>query len=162
MRKVSPGYQRQTILNLYNSGIPIETISLQLYPSQYVVENIIRELLSADEKKRDWENLKRSIARILLSWRSNWSWKGREEIIRIPHLDILGYTISIATKMTSLSQPDHIIIGELVHNAVGDLHKNHHFRLFQFSPVVWNCVSDNTGGIYRLYTNSPINYVSPI
>lgn len=40
--------------------------------------------------------------------------KGHEEIIRIPHLDILGYTISIATKMTSLAQPDQIIIGELV------------------------------------------------
>jgi hypothetical protein len=56
--------------------------------------------------------------------------------------------------MTSLSQPDHIIIRELVNNAVGNLCKNH-FRLFQVSPVIWNYVSYNTGGIYRLYTNSP-------
>lgn len=51
MKKASPVYQRQTILNLYNSGIPLETISLQLDLSQNVVEKIIRESLAADEKK---------------------------------------------------------------------------------------------------------------
>lgn len=51
MRKASSVYHRQTILNLYNPGIAIETISLQLDPSRNVVEKIIREFLSVDEKK---------------------------------------------------------------------------------------------------------------
>lgn len=74
------------------------------------------------------------------------------QIIRIPHLDILGSTINIATKMTPLAQPGQIIIGELVYNVVGDLHKKY-FRIFHVSPIIWNYVSDNSGGIYRLYTS---------
>jgi len=48
-----------------------------------------------------------------------------------------------------------------VYKAGGDLNKNY-FRLLQASPVIWNYVSDNMGRIYRLYTNSSINDVSPI
>ena len=33
-------------------------------------------------------------------------------ILKRPHLDLIGYTISIAVKMTSLAKPDHIVIGE--------------------------------------------------
>jgi adenylate cyclase len=43
-------FQRQTILNLYNSAIPIEIISFQLDMSQEQVENIIEEERKEQEK----------------------------------------------------------------------------------------------------------------
>jgi adenylate cyclase len=73
-----------------------------------------------------------------------------DHIVRIPHLDILGYTISIASKMTSFARPDQMIIGELVYNALDDLQKQH-FKEIHVNPEIWSYVSDNTGGIYRLY-----------
>jgi class 3 adenylate cyclase len=73
-----------------------------------------------------------------------------DHIVRIPHLDILGYTISIASKMTSFAHPDQIIIGELVYNALDDRQKEH-FKEIHINPEIWSYVSDNTGGIYRLY-----------
>jgi len=73
-----------------------------------------------------------------------------DHIVRIPHLDILGYTISIASKMTSFARPDQMIIGELVYNALDDRQKEH-FKEIQVNPEIWSYVSDNTGGIYRLY-----------
>lgn len=73
-----------------------------------------------------------------------------DHIVRIPHLDILGYTISIASKMTSLARPDQIIVGELVYHALDDVQKQH-FQQIRVSPEIWSYVSDNTGGIYRLY-----------
>jgi len=76
-----------------------------------------------------------------------------EYSIKIPHLDILGYTISIASKMTSFGQPDQIIIGELVYNTSDDIHKEN-FKLIHVSPEIWSYVSDNTGGIYRLYVSN--------
>jgi hypothetical protein len=44
-------YQQQTMLNLYNSGIPIEIIALQVDVSQDEVQNII-EKAKAEEKGR--------------------------------------------------------------------------------------------------------------
>jgi hypothetical protein len=38
----SSSYQRQTVLNLYNSGIPADTISLQLDMSKEEVDKILR------------------------------------------------------------------------------------------------------------------------
>ena len=95
LRKASPLYQRQTILKLYNSGIPIEKISLQLDPSQSWMEKIIRELLSGDEKKiRGLRRFQKDPLLGSFYLDAVFDLKGHEEIIRIPHLDILGYTIS--------------------------------------------------------------------
>jgi hypothetical protein len=43
-------FQRQTILNLYNSAIPTEIISFQLDISQEEVENIIEEKREEQDK----------------------------------------------------------------------------------------------------------------
>ena len=48
-------------------------------------------------------------------------------ILKRPHLDLIGYTISIAVKMTSLAKPDHIVIGEelfsMLHGKLKDTFK---------------------------------------
>jgi adenylate cyclase len=75
---------------------------------------------------------------------------GNQILIKKPHLDILGYTISIATKMTALARPDQIVIGQSVYNSLDDSQKSN-FKVLPVSPEVWNYVSENTGNIYRLY-----------
>jgi adenylate cyclase len=75
---------------------------------------------------------------------------GNRILIKKPHLDILGYTISITTKMTALAQPDQIVIGQSVYNSLDNSQKSN-FNVLLISPEVWNYVSENTGNIYRLY-----------
>jgi len=69
-----------------------------------------------------------------------------------PQLDILGYTMSIATKMTALAKPDQIIIGQLVYDVLDDKQKST-FKLLPISPLIWNYSSSNTGNIYHLYVS---------
>src|SRR5919206_595155 len=47
----SSNYQRQTILNLYNSGIPEEIISLQLDINQEEVSKVIENARKEEERK---------------------------------------------------------------------------------------------------------------
>jgi class 3 adenylate cyclase len=67
-----------------------------------------------------------------------------------PHFDILGHTINIATKMTSLGKPDQIVIGQMVYDVLDDRQKSAFHRL-QISADVWGYMSDYSGGIYPLY-----------
>ena len=39
------------------------------------------------------------------------------------HLDALGYTINITTKMTGLAKPDQIVIGQMVYDLLDDKQK---------------------------------------
>jgi adenylate cyclase len=73
-------------------------------------------------------------------------------VLRKPLLDLLGYTMSIATKMTALANPDQIIIGQLVYETLEDKQKSS-FRLLTVSPIVWSYFSNNTGTIYHLYVS---------
>jgi class 3 adenylate cyclase len=86
------------------------------------------------------------------SHKAHTSTASNDHIVRIPHLDILGYTISIASKMTSFAHPDQLVIGELVYNALDELQKKH-FKEIMVNSEIWSYVSDNTGGIYRLYSS---------
>jgi len=70
--------------------------------------------------------------------------------LRWPHYDILGYTINVASKMTSLARPDQIVIGQMVYDGL-DERQQATFRLLQVNPEIWSYVSDYTGGVYRLY-----------
>ena len=70
--------------------------------------------------------------------------------LQIPHYDILGYTINIATKMTTLAKPDQIVIGQMVYDVLDDRQKST-FHPLVISPEVWSYVSDYSQGIYRLY-----------
>jgi class 3 adenylate cyclase len=74
----------------------------------------------------------------------------KQIIIKRPHLDILGYTVSIATKMTTLASPDQIVIGQSVYDTMDDVLKSD-FQMLSVNPIVWNYLSDNTGNIYRVY-----------
>lgn len=73
-------------------------------------------------------------------------------ILKRPHLDLIGYTISIVVKMTSLAQPDHIVIGEELFGIFdGKLKDN--FKHLSLTPDLWNYSTETTGKIYSIYEN---------
>ena len=73
-------------------------------------------------------------------------------IFKKPHLDILGYTINIASKITAIAKPDQIMIGQLVYNVLEEEQKRT-FHKMSITPELWNYVSANTGKIYNLYSS---------
>ncbi len=73
-----------------------------------------------------------------------------KQILKKPHLDILGYTISIAVKMTAFAKSDQIIIGQLVYDRL-DATQKYAFKVLPVSSDVWSYVSNNSGYIYSLY-----------
>jgi adenylate cyclase len=71
-------------------------------------------------------------------------------IVRKPHLDILGYTISISTKMTGFTAPNQVTIGQSVYENLDSVNKNK-FKKVNISKDDWNYVNPSTGNVYRLY-----------
>jgi class 3 adenylate cyclase len=74
--------------------------------------------------------------------------EGRQ--FRWPYYDILGYTINVAAKMTTVAKPDQIVIGQMVYDLLDDRQKSS-FSQIQVSPEIWSYMSDQTGKVYRLY-----------
>jgi adenylate cyclase len=84
-------------------------------------------------------------------WETSVIKHGTENIItKKPIIDILGYTISIAVKMTSLADSDQTVIGQLVFDSI-DKNLRARFKELPINTEVWNYISSTTGGIYRLY-----------
>ena len=79
--------------------------------------------------------------------------KKEQRHIKKPVYDILGYSTSIAVKMTTLANPNHMVIGQLVYDELDDGQKSL-FQQLDFSSSIWNYASNNTGeNIYKIYTN---------
>jgi adenylate cyclase len=72
--------------------------------------------------------------------------------IKKPIYDILGYTISITTKMTAYAKVDHIIVGQLIYDILSSEEQSY-FSMVDIRPENWNYISDETGLIYKLYIN---------
>ena len=70
-----------------------------------------------------------------------------------PHLDILGYTINIASKMTNFAKPNQIIIGEEVYRNL-DTQNKRKFKNLNIGNVEWNYINNSTGNTYELYVNN--------
>ena len=76
-----------------------------------------------------------------------------QPLIKKPVYDILGYSTSIAVKMTTLAHPNHMVIGQLVYDVLDDNQKSL-FRQLAMSPEIWSYVNTDTGEtIYGIYTN---------
>ncbi len=66
------------------------------------------------------------------------------------HVDILGYGISMASKLTALAQPDEVVISQSVYDGMHpSLRKR--FSQLQLDPQAWNYTDENTGEIYHMY-----------
>ena len=73
----------------------------------------------------------------------------KQEVKKL-HFDILGYTISIAAKMTTFAKDNQIVIGQFVYDMLDDSQKST-FKVLPIGSKVWNYVSNSTGEIYGLY-----------
>jgi adenylate cyclase len=79
--------------------------------------------------------------------------KRGQPLVKKPVYDVLGYNTNLAVKMTTLANPNHMVIGQLVYDALDDSQKSI-FQKLVISPEIWNYVSNNTGGNrYDVYTN---------
>jgi class 3 adenylate cyclase len=76
--------------------------------------------------------------------------KNKQKISKKPHLDILGYTNSIAAKMTAFAKPNQITIGQLVYDILDDAQKST-FKVLPLNSDAWRYVSNITGEVYSLY-----------
>jgi class 3 adenylate cyclase len=74
----------------------------------------------------------------------------KREVFKKLHFDVLGYTISIAAKMTTFAKDNQIVIGQFVYDVLDDSQK-YSFNVLRIEPDIWNYVSDSTGDIYSLY-----------
>ncbi len=76
----------------------------------------------------------------------------KEIVLKKPHLDLIGYPISIAVKMTALAKPDHIVIGQKLYDRLNTGEQNT-FRKLPANPDIWDYMHKTTGKIYDLYGN---------
>ena len=74
-------------------------------------------------------------------------------ILKKPHLDILGYTINIASKMTNFAKPNQIIIGEEVYRNL-DIQTKRKFKNLDIGNIEWNYINNSTGKTYGLFVSS--------
>jgi adenylate cyclase len=70
-------------------------------------------------------------------------------------LDILGYTINTASKMTQYAKPNQIIIGSAVYDTI-DKDKKKHFKKIHLVNESWDYIDNSNGNIYGLYGNQLI------
>lgn len=69
-----------------------------------------------------------------------------------PLHDILGYTISIASKITGLAEPNRVVVGQYVYNVL-DIDEKKDFKQLSIPSELWSYLSSKTGKPYNLYTN---------
>ncbi len=74
-------------------------------------------------------------------------------VIRKPHLDVLGYTTSIAAKMTGFATPNQIIIGQSVYESLDSANKSK-FKKVNISKVDWDYINPSTGKVYDIYSGN--------
>ncbi|MEJ7640729.1 MAG: adenylate/guanylate cyclase domain-containing protein [Candidatus Nitrosocosmicus sp.] len=77
---------------------------------------------------------------------------GNINVIREPYLDIMGYTINTASKMTGFARPNQIVIGDAVYNRLYDSTKQY-FEKINVDSESWGFIDNSTGNVYRLYGN---------
>ena len=74
-------------------------------------------------------------------------------ILKTPHLDLIGYTISVAVKMTSLAEADHIVIGQKLYDQL-DIKDKDSFRQLKTNTEIWNYANHTDGELYNIFTNN--------
>jgi class 3 adenylate cyclase len=75
-----------------------------------------------------------------------------QAVSKKPLHDILGYTISIASKITGLAEPNRIVVGQYVYDVL-DRDEKEAFKQLSIPSEIWSYVSSKTGKRYGLYTN---------
>jgi adenylate cyclase len=82
--------------------------------------------------------------------------EGKNVIVQYGHdksslIDILGYCMSISAKITSLTNPNKISVGEDVYDVLDPLIKNKFIKI-KHKLGDWKYANKQTGQLYKLYT----------
>src|SRR5919108_2366100 len=82
--------------------------------------------------------------------------EGENVIVQYGHdksslIDILGYSMSITAKLTSLTNPDKITIDEDVYDMLHPEIKSK-FKEIKYDVEKWKYIDKHTGRLYKLYT----------
>jgi len=77
----------------------------------------------------------------------------KEMVLKKPHIDLIGYTISIAVKMTSLAKPNNIVIGQKLFDKIDPMHKKSFMQLTN-NKDIWNYTNESTGRLYNIYATT--------
>ena len=64
----------------------------------------------------------------------------------------MGYTISVAVKMTGLAKPNRFVIGQLVYDALDEKQKSA-FDVLNVGTDIWSYVGSRTGITYSIYSS---------
>jgi adenylate cyclase len=75
-------------------------------------------------------------------------------LVKEPHYDILGHTINMAVKMTSLASPNRIVIGQSVYRKLIDKKERSKFKVLKVRPSSWTYVDESSGKMYNLFTDN--------
>jgi len=75
-----------------------------------------------------------------------------KQIIKKAHYDIIGYTLSVAVKMTGLAKPNRFVIGQLVYDALDEKQKSA-FEILNVGADIWSYVNSKTGVTYGVHIN---------
>lgn len=70
--------------------------------------------------------------------------------LKTPHLDLIGYTISVAVKMTSLAEPDHIVIGQKLFDELDEISRKS-FRKLETNSEIWSYVNQTNSDLYSVF-----------
>ena len=76
----------------------------------------------------------------------------KKTVIKKPRLDLIGYAVGLAVKMTSLAKPDHVVIGQKLYDKLDVKHRCE-FEPLPENPDIWDYANEATGKIYVLYGN---------
>ena len=68
------------------------------------------------------------------------------------HLDILGSSISLASKIASITKPNQVLVGEFVYNIVKASGASSSFREISLNPIKWKYLSrSDPESLYHVY-----------
>ncbi len=67
-------------------------------------------------------------------------------------MDILGYAINTASKMTQYAKPNQIIMGSAVYDKI-DKNKKKNFKKIHLANESWDYIDNSNGDVYGLYCN---------
>jgi adenylate cyclase len=110
------------------------------------------EIVTTTEKIPDAKAIKNNAIRYDKSNQDKIKKKNGITIHKKLHLDIIGYTINIASKMTNYADPNQIIIGEEVYRNL-DIQTKKKFKKLYRKNFEWNYINNSTGNTYELYVN---------
>jgi len=77
-----------------------------------------------------------------------------DKLVKEPHYDILGHTINMAVKMTSLASPNRLVIGQSVYRKLTDKKQRSKFKKLKVRPSSWTYVDESSGKMYNLFTDN--------